>query len=227
MRINFQDCFFRAKIKLLLTHPLSFLCQKGRLNGLIRGLLYKDLSALFDLTPNAPGNAPGRGRKSPAWKSPVLCGLVLFAGVIGMSMTFVSPRAYGQSEFPENPMDLYRSVASQCVGHWEDQPCVNNISKTVLYMGTEYAARLLRNGKRDSVENLRQHCAAATAAAEQDVPSYAIISALTSCVNIIVEIRDNTNLAPDKNAYQLLVGAVLCLNNHSSCASIEEQLSRF
>ena len=97
-------------------------------------------------------------------------------------------------------------------------------------MAVKYAGMLEARGKKDSIEELKQVCAAATVTEEdvgEDVPAYAFQSAYTECANGIYDISEKTGVKPDQSHYQLIVGAVLCLSNAPQCKVLEGQMQKY
>lgn len=154
-----------------------------------------------------------------AFKKFLLCGIFTI-------MIFGSAAGHAQNsgETLKRPMEHARDVATHCVGAWESQTCMTHVSDSVLYMAADYAARLQDQNKEVFIEDLKQHCAAATAATQQDVPAYAMQSALTTCANIITTLNEESGVSPNRDMFQLLVGAVLCLDKDERCAQIEQGL---
>lgn len=118
-------------------------------------------------------------------------------------------------------------VAAACLEGWETQSCLSTVSESNLVMAANYAAMLEKNAKTNAMEDLKQHCAASTAATQGEYPAYAMRSAFVECANIISDITYKTNISPDKSHYQLLVGAVLCLDGDHRCTAIEQGLARY
>ncbi len=116
-------------------------------------------------------------------------------------------------------------MASFCVNHWDNEKCLKELSSLSMDLTTNYAEKLDAQKKEVQMENLKQHCAASTAALKVSVPAYAMKSAITECINIISDINDETSIKPDIDLYQLLVGSVLCLGKDLACDNIETQLS--
>lgn len=119
---------------------------------------------------------------------------------------------------------LARMMTNQCIDNWKDQKCIEVISHTSLNMGADYAAKLQKAGHQQAFINLRDKCAASTAGISQEVPAYAMESALTQCANHVVSISEETGINPDKNLYQLVVAQVLCLKGDGRCSVIEQQM---
>jgi hypothetical protein len=79
----------------------------------------------------------------------------------------------------------------------------------------------------DAAEKIKQHCAAATAAREQEFPAYAMKSAFIECANMMSDVSDETRITPDLSHYQLLIGATMCLNKDPGCAEITKTLRQY
>lgn len=120
-----------------------------------------------------------------------------------------------------------KNISSSCLGSWETQICLKELSSVSMSMATNYAERLDASNNKPSMEPLKQHCAASTAAIKIEVPAYAMKSAITECVNTVSDINDKTSISPNINLYQILVGSVLCLGKDISCNDFEAQLSKF
>ena len=115
-------------------------------------------------------------------------------------------------------------IAKTCPDHWEKTACTEAISNSNMDMVVNYATALEKAGHKASLEPLKEHCAAATAIPEENIPAYAFQSAYTECVNSIYDISQKTKVTPDQSHYQLLVGSVLCLNKAPECAGLEKQM---
>lgn len=124
-----------------------------------------------------------------------------------------------------NVLELVAGINSNCSGHWKGNTCMASVSRVAHNLTRDYAKKLDANGKKSSLEPLRQHCAASTAALQIEVPEYAILSAATECANIISDINGQTQTPPDLNMYQLLIGAIMCMNKDTTCAGIEKSLA--
>jgi len=131
------------------------------------------------------------------------------------------------SNIEESTIYHIRNMASFCIGKWENQDCIKELSSIAMDTTTNYAELLDAANKKSSMEPLKQHCAASTAALKMSVPAYAIKSAITECVNIIADINDKTAVKPNLNLYQLMVSSVMCLDKKPSCKEIETKLSSF
>lgn len=123
--------------------------------------------------------------------------------------------------------ELAGMMAQTCPGSWKADGCLKNISESVLHLAAGYAAALQNSGNSQAIETLKQKCAAATAATSQDVPAYALESALTECVNNIYGIQQSTGVSPDADLYQLAVVSTLCLKDNPECSGLEQQLLQY
>jgi len=121
-----------------------------------------------------------------------------------------------------------QGIANACLsGQWETQPCLKAVSENNLVMASNYAAALAQSGRDQSAENIKQNCAASTAATRDAYPANAMRSAYVECVNTIVEESSSTNILPDQSQFQLIVSAVQCLDGAPSCAQIEQGLANY
>lgn len=124
--------------------------------------------------------------------------------------------------------DFASRIAQACVSSkWEQQPCLKAVSENNLVMASNYIAALDESGKKSQGEMVKQKCAASTAATKGEYPANAMRSAYVECVNFIVDTVGATGMMPDQSQYQLLVGAVQCLDKSKTCAAIEQALSRY
>lgn len=137
-------------------------------------------------------------------------------------------KAYNNSsvELDTIVLEHVNNMRSQCLGGWEKQGCIKAMSYIAMDIATSYADSLHKAKKEDAMEDLKQHCAASTAAIKIEVPAYAQNSAITECVNIIADIHDKTLIQPNINLYQLLIGSVWCLSEDQSCTVFEQQISQ-
>ena len=147
----------------------------------------------------------------------------------GASAQGTQPQAQPQAQMEaKTPEQLAGNVASACIGNnWESQNCLRNVSEGVLYMAADYAARLQHAGQPNGIETLKQKCAAATAATQQEVPAYAMESALTTCANSVYTVTQQTGVSPDPDLYQLVIAPILCLKGDERCKGIERQLGQY
>lgn len=146
-----------------------------------------------------------------------------------LSVALTLPRAQAQNAAAPSQVVLQfaASVAQACVADWGAQGCLSAVSESNIAMLSDYGAAL-QNAKHDAAaETLKQHCAATTAASQQNVPAYAMLSALTECANTISDIASRTALMPDPSHYQLMIAPLLCLGGNPACAEITAQLTAY
>lgn len=130
---------------------------------------------------------------------------------------------------PSDTSKEYASrVAANCLGgKWEEQPCLKSVSENNLVMAANYGAKLQKSNKNADAEKLKQHCAAATAASKGEYPAYAMRSAFVECANMIYDIKEASAISPDLSQYQILVGAVQCLDGSAACKVFEMGMQRY
>lgn len=121
----------------------------------------------------------------------------------------------------QNLLYNYQNI---CPGNWESQACLSTISQIVYKMVEKYEKGLDNISRSQYTPALREHCAAAVAAAYDEYPAYAMKSAYTACANGLFEMSEHIALKPQPEAYQLLVSAILCLSGDARCPEIEKQL---
>lgn len=119
------------------------------------------------------------------------------------------------------------SIATACIGQWESQPCLAALAEANMTLAANYGASLEDGGDKAAAEQIKQHCAASTAARTEQVPGYAMQSAMTECANAISDISAKTNTLPDQSIYQLMTVGVWCLGKDQRCAASEEQLKNY
>ncbi len=128
-----------------------------------------------------------------------------------------------------------REIASACLGtpegshKWTDQSCLKALSASTLAFGTDYTVELQNSGQQEAAQTIINHCAAATAAAQKEIPADALAGAMTECANTISDVAAQTGLAPNLSHYQLVVYPVFCLNpdDYDQCSAFEKELSRY
>jgi hypothetical protein len=127
---------------------------------------------------------------------------------------------------PPSPqaVELGKQAGAVCPGKWESPECLSVISTSNLAMLSNFGAALKNKGLEADAEQVKQHCAASTAAQKQAYPGYAMKSAFIECANLMADITQKTGVQPDLGQYQLMVGATMCLDNDLRCAGITEQL---
>ena len=119
-------------------------------------------------------------------------------------------------------------VAQSCLNNqWESPACLKQVSESTLVMASNYGSALQENRKISHSKQVEQKCAAATAATKQEYPAYAMRSAYTECANALSDIADATGMMPDLSQYQLLIGAVQCLDKSTACIAVEQGLGHF
>jgi hypothetical protein len=133
-----------------------------------------------------------------------------------------SQKAYAQTS--EESVTYARLASAHCLGRWDDPECLKSISQSTLVLAANYAGLLESKGMIGAVEQIKQHCSAATAGTKGQYPAYAMQSAFTECANMIFDVSEQTSIKPDLSHYQILVGAILCLSKDRRCAVIEKQL---
>ena len=148
--------------------------------------------------------------------------VVLFAACFSIMTT--SAQAQGVPTYVQQHTS---NIATACVGHWETQDCLRAVSESNIVMVSNYAESLKQSGNGQSMEPLKQQCAASTAASKDEFPAYAMQSAFTECANAIYDISSGTGISPNQSHYQLLVGSVLCLSNDPRCAALESQMAAY
>tara|TARA_Y100000588_G_scaffold157103_1_gene171069 strand:- start:97 stop:600 length:504 start_codon:yes stop_codon:yes gene_type:complete len=135
--------------------------------------------------------------------------------------------AHAQDKVAPEVMAFAREISKSCPHQWEEQACLSDVSASALVLAANYAGDLQSNGMIGAVEQIKQHCAAATAATQGTYPAYAMKSAFTECANKIYDVSEQTSIKPDLSHYQLLIGAIWCMNKDSQCKTIEDQLGAF
>ncbi len=154
-------------------------------------------------------------------------------GLFGLSAhvdaAYVKKKAQPTQNQPSSTAaDFAGRVAQACVGgKWTQQNCLKAVSENNLVMASNYAAALKEAKKTSHSENVKEHCAASTAATKGEYPASAMRSAYVECVNLIVDTANATGMVPDQSQFQLLVGAVQCLDKTEACSAIEQALSRY
>ena len=118
-------------------------------------------------------------------------------------------------------------LAQACLSNWQAPGCLKAVSGAALVGAANYGSTLQQGGHPAEAEQIKQHCAAATAGTQGDYPAYAIRSALTECVNTISDVAGKTGVNPDPNQYQLLLGPALCLSGDARCAAVNAGLQKY
>ena len=121
-----------------------------------------------------------------------------------------------------------KDVATLCLnGRWETQQCLAAVSESSLVLAANYAETLSNAGHEFAVEEIKEHCAAGTAATKGEYPAYALKSAWIECANTMYDLSETTGIEPNPSHYQLLVGPILCLEKDRRCQNVEVGLRRF
>ncbi len=149
--------------------------------------------------------------------------LMMMAFIVGAN----AQKSFAQNEVSPEVMQYARDISSHCVKQWDKPVCLSEVSQATLILAANYAGDLQSSGMIGAVEQIKQHCAAATAATQGDYPAYAMKSAFTECANKIYDVSEQTSIKPDLSHYQLLIGAIMCLNKDRNCSSIEQQLGAY
>lgn len=146
---------------------------------------------------------------------------------IFISGTYMPQQSYAQPIASEESALFARELSNTCLKQWEAPGCLSNISQSTLVLAANFAGDLESSGMVGAVEQVKQSCAAATAATQGNYPAYAMRSAFTQCANSIADISEQTRINPDQSHYQLLVSSILCLSKDRRCAMIEKGLKAY
>jgi hypothetical protein len=147
--------------------------------------------------------------------------IVLASAPVQAQTPAQTPAADGQT------LQFAGKIAGACLDHWEAPSCLSAVSESNMALLSNYGAALQNGGYAAEAEQLKQHCAATTAASQETVPAYAMRSALTECANTITDISGKTGVQPDPSHYQLLLAPLLCLSADPRCAPIAEQMKAY
>jgi len=148
-----------------------------------------------------------------------------FFGLILQS--FYMLPAHAQTGPSETSLIYAKLIANACPDQWESPACLSAVSKSNLALAANYGGALQEQKLNDAAEKIKQHCAASTAAREQEFPAYAMKSAFIECANMMSDVSDETRITPDLSHYQLLIGATMCLNKDPGCAEITKTLRQY
>lgn len=148
-----------------------------------------------------------------------------FVALMALSLWMTDAHAQNVSQTAQN---FAGGVARACLDDaWESPACLRALSESNLTMAGNYAGALQQAGKGAAADKIKEHCAASTAARQQEFPAYAMKSAFIECANMISDIAESTAILPDQSQYQLLVGAVLCMEKDRRCTDINQGLRRY
>lgn len=155
-----------------------------------------------------------------------LCALIV-GGLVILACATRPAQAKPPMQASEDGVVFAQLLGEYCIGKWGEPNCLKSVSQMNLTMVGSYGGGLQERGQTREAENIKQHCAASTAATEGDYPAYAMKSAFIECANAISDANERTGLQPDLTMYQLLVGAVMCIDGNAACAKMEETLRQF
>ncbi len=150
-----------------------------------------------------------------------------FSPLVLASLILAATPVRAQDSVNAPVLEFASRIANVCLGHWEMPSCLGVVSDSNMVLLSNYGEVLQKGGHNDEAEQLKQHCAATTAASQQAVPAYAMHSALTECANTIADIAGKTSMQPDPSHYQLLIAPLLCLGTDPRCAGIESQMQSY
>lgn len=144
------------------------------------------------------------------------CAALIFSGSATANAQQISPQVLAHA----------KQIGQTCPQKWETQGCLAAVSSSNKTLAVNYMRALEAKGNKPAMEQVKQTCAAATAATEGEYPAYAMQSAFTECTNSLYDISQKTGVLPDQSHYQLLVGSVLCLSKAPQCAALETQMGK-
>lgn len=153
--------------------------------------------------------------------------ITLLTAIISITTAGTAEAQYIKQRASSASVSHAKLVSRACLGRWEKQRCLKAVSDSNLVMVANYGATLQKKGKKQSLETLKEHCAASTAASNGEYPAYAMQSAYTECANIISDIVEETGIMIDQSHYQLIGSAVLCLSKDRRCKIIESGLRKY
>ena len=145
----------------------------------------------------------------------------------GFWMMPAQAQTTAQNSPSETSLIYARLIANSCPGQWETPACLSAVSKSNLALAANYGGALQEKNLNDAAEKIKQHCAASTAASDQEFPAYAMKSAFIECANAMSDVSDETKITPDLSHYQLLIGATMCLGKDPGCAEITRTLQQY
>ncbi len=134
--------------------------------------------------------------------------------------------AYAQETPSADAVTYAKLMGAHCPNAWETDACLSAVSKSNLALASNYGAKLQENKQDAAAEDIKQHCAASTAASQGSYPAYAMKSAFIECANTMSDTAAKTKIDPDLSHYQLLIGATMCLNKDAGCDSITKTLQQ-
>lgn len=135
-----------------------------------------------------------------------------------------APKPQAQRASPV-AVQFAKEIANTCLDGWEGADCLKSVSSSNEIMAGQYIQILGQAAKATEAETVKQGCAASTAAKVKEVPAPAMRSAFTECANTISDVVEKTGVTPDVSHYQLLIGAVLCMDKDPRCEMLTKQLA--
>ncbi|MBI2234543.1 MAG: hypothetical protein HYU57_06115 [Micavibrio aeruginosavorus] len=142
-------------------------------------------------------------------------------------LLIASSPAMAQNTPSATSLQYAQQIAKACINQWEAQTCLGAVADSNMVLLSNYGADLQSRKMEAEAEALKQHCAATTAASRQQVPAYAMKSALTECANTITDLAARTGVQPDPSHFQLLIAPLLCLGGDPACAALSDQLAAY
>lgn len=117
-----------------------------------------------------------------------------------------------------------KDMSQKCPKTWETQACLASMAESNRTLASLYAEDLDKSGHGQYLAEIKEHCAASTAASQIEVPAYAMKSAMTECSNTIYDLTEKTQIKPPMSHYQLLITTIYCLDKDPRCQPLEETL---
>jgi hypothetical protein len=152
--------------------------------------------------------------------------LIMMGAVAAVSLSCVAP-ARAQLQASAGIREQASAMANVCLDNWQAPACLKAVSTSALVLAANYGTALQQGGHAAEAEEIKQHCAASTAATQGDYPAAAMKSAFTECANTVSDVAGKTGVNPDPSQYQLLVGPVMCLEGDPRCAAVTSGLKAF
>jgi hypothetical protein len=148
-----------------------------------------------------------------------------FLSLLTLALLTLSPAMARAEAVPSATALTYAKLLGQsCPGQWESQTCLKAASQSSLTLAANYGGALQERKLNAEAEDIKQHCAASTAATQGEYPAYALKSAFIECANTMSDVAAKTSIDPDVSHYQLLVATVMCLDKDAGCVEIEKTL---
>jgi len=155
--------------------------------------------------------------------------LIVFSfAAFAFSSTYAQTAAPQAPQIQQNVIEHILALQTHCIpGKWETPACLSAMAVSNKDLAAGYAENVQNKQGKPDADTIIQHCAASTAASQQEVPAYAMASAMTECVNAISDMAESTELTPDPTHISLLLTGILCLNGEPQCAALEQGLKNF